>query len=132
MTLSINGHVIGAIKQPLSQSGGMAIKEPNSPGDTLIPAYKTGVVHDKFSMEVIVASAEYHSVVATLKNLCRSEPCLYLHDDLVPLYDDVYSCWALVPSWKSQLVRMAGGQRLGTISLECTVTDDHEGSSYTP
>ena len=124
--------MIGAINQPLSQSGGMAVKEPNSPGDTLIPAYKTGVVHDKFSMEVTVSTSDYHTIVATLKNLCRSEPCLYLHDDVVPLYDDVNSCWVLVLSWKSQLIYMAGGRRLGTISLECTVTDDHVGSSYTP
>jgi hypothetical protein len=128
MTLYINGNSVGEITE-YSETISSYVAQPETPGDTPIPAYKTGRGHDIVEMTVLPTSkATFFSLKATIKGYVDDEDVLYFSDTVYNLYDGASGFWGVIQSFESSL----NAKNIGSFDLEIIVTTDHTDSSYTP
>lgn len=127
MVLKINGRTLGGIKAK-GQSGGTTLVRPSLPGNHLEPAYFMGKTHTELSLTIVVDN--YELVLQNLIDLLNNgDGVYYLSEDACQLVDNKYAVWVIIESYEGT---MDVSNPIGSLSLKCVVTEDHEDSSYTP
>lgn len=127
MVFKINGRTIGGIRAK-SQSGGNAVVRPQLPGHYLEPAYFIAKSHTELSLEIVVDN--YELVLQTLIDLLNNgDGVYYLSDDATPLIENQYGVWAIIESYEGAC---SVSNPVGSLSIRCVVTTNHEDSSYAP